>query len=278
MVNIRKADGTTQPFDREKVLRTCRRLGLSQAESEDVLGEISQRIFEGMPTRSIMDMIFEHGRKHREHFAHIIDIREALSLMRPKPDFEQFVSLILQHEGYETKTNMVIQGGCIEHEIDVIGMKGNETIFVEVKHHMQFHTFTGLDVFLQVNSSVEDLMKGYLAGRHAFNFTRPVVVLNTKISDHAKKYAACRGIGAIAWGIPEHAGLEKHIDQKQLFPITVIKGLQPDVQGMLGDAGVYTLKQLVEADAASLAQRSGVNPGALNELAVKARSILGGKV
>src|SRR5207249_4212726 len=116
---------------------------------------------------------------------------------------EKFVALLLEHVGYKTATNKILQGKCIDHEIDVIATKGSETIYVEVKHHAQFHTFTGLDTVLVVNSSFQDLAEGYLAGTQKYGFTRPMLVLNTKVSEHAKKYAACRNIDVIGWRIPE---------------------------------------------------------------------------
>ncbi len=274
MVNVRKADGTLQPFNREKVLKTCRRLRLSDTEANEVVAEIEQKIFEGITTKRIMDMIFEHGQRHKPHLGHIIDLREAIAMMRPKPDFEKFVALLLDHDGYRTVTNKILQGKCIDHEIDVIANRGSEVLYVEVKHHTQFHTFTGLDTFFEVNSAFQDLVEGYLAHAHQYGFTKPMLVLNTKISDHAKRYAACRGIGAIGWKIPEHAGIEHYIDQKLLYPITIIKDLDTGTLGKLGDSGIYTLKQLAEADQREISRTANIDANMLRDLVERANAIL----
>lgn len=274
MVNVRKADGTVQPFDPEKVLRTCHNLRLSKSESMEILSEIERKLSEGMSTRKIIDMIFEHGRSRREHIGHMIDIRQALAMMRPKPDFEKFVAAILEHEGYKTATNKIVYGKCVDHEIDVIAWKNGETLYVEVKHHFDFHTFTGLGVFLEVNSVFEDLVQGYLNHRHQYGFTKPMVVLNTKISEHARRYAACRGIGALGWEIPENAGIERYINDKMIYPITVLRGLDSMTQARLGDAGVYTLKQLAESDQSDLSRSFGIERSRIAELVEKTNSIL----
>ena len=274
MVNVRKADGTVRPFNRENVLRTCHRLRLSASEAEEVVAEIEQKLFEGITTKRILEMIFEHGQRHRPHLAHMVDLREALSLMRPKPDFEKFVAIVLEHEGYRVATNKIVPGKCVEHEIDVIATKGSETIYIEVKHHFQFHTFTGLDIFLQANSTFEDLVQGYLSHSHQYNFTKPMIVLNTRISEHARRYAACRGIGAMGWNIPQHAGLERHIDQRLLYPVTVLRSLDAATLGRLGDNGVYTLKQLVDAEQRDLSRDANIDAGVLSDLVDKARAIL----
>ncbi len=275
MVNVRKADGTLQPFDREKVLKTCHRLKLSKNEAEEVVSEIEEKLFEGIPTIIILDMIFEHGEKHKPHLGSMIDLREALALMRPKPDFEKFVALLLEHVGYKTVTNKILQGRCIDHEIDVIATKGNEMLYVEVKHHTQFHTFTGLDTFFEVNSAFEDLVEGFSARTHTYNFTKPMLVLNTKISEHAKKYSACRGIDAIGWKISEQRGIEYYIDEKLLYPITILKELDSSMLNKLGDKGIYTLQQLVEADQKSLSRDANIDIQIIRDLVDKAQQILG---
>lgn len=275
MVHVRKADGTLQPFDRNKVLRTCQRLKLSQLESEEVLAEVEQKLFEGISTKKILDMVFEHGQKHKSHLGYMVDLREALGLMRSKPDFEKFVALILEHDGYKTFTNKILQGKCIDHEIDVIAIKGNEIIYIEVKHHDQFHTFTGLGTFLEINSTFEDLMQGYLAHTQQYNVTKPLLVVNTRISEHARKYSACRNIGYLGWKSPEHVGIEKHIEDKILYPITVIKGLDKSTQAILGDRGILTLKQLIDESRRNFKDVSGISHGVLKDLVWKAEQILG---
>lgn len=275
MVNVLKADGTMQPFDHNKVLRTCSRLKLSQMESEEVLGEIEQKIFDGIPTKNILEMIFEHGQKHKHHLGFMVDIREALSLMRPKPDFEKFVGLLMEHDGYKVLNNKIIQGKCIDHETDVIAIKGNEIVYVEVKHHDKYHTFTGLGTFLEINSTFEDLSQGFAAHTQQYNVTRPLLVVNTKISEHARKYAGCRRIDHLGWRTPDNSGIERHIDEKILYPITVIKGIDRRTLEILGDSGVITLKQLVDESSRNSPKVSGVSKDILKDIVWKAEKILG---
>ncbi len=204
----------------------------------------------------------------------MIDLRQALAMMRPKPDFEKFVAAIMEHQGYKTVTNKILYGKCVDHELDVIAWKNGETLYIEVKHHFDFHTFTGLGVFLEVNSVFDDLVQGYLNHKHQYGFTKPMVVLNTKISEHARRYAACRGIGVMGWEIPENAGIETYITDKMLYPITVLRDLDSMTQAKLGDGGIYTLRQLAEADQRELSISLGIDRLKLSELVEKTRTIL----
>lgn len=275
MVNVRKFDGTLIPFDKDRVMRTCLRMRLPKKEAEEIADEIEKEAFEGMSTKKVIDMILEHGRKHKKFFKHIVDLKEALGIMRSKPDFEQFVALLLEDKGYKTITNKIVQGRCIDHEIDVIAVRGNETIFVEVKHHKEFHTFTGLDTLLEINSSFEDLVQGYEAKRHKFNFTKAMLVSNTKMSNHSTKYANCRGIDIIGWSTPEHGGIESYVHSKLLYPTTILKDVDEGTVNILGDSGVFTLKQLLEADFKELSRASGINSEQLRVLVTKAEEVLG---
>jgi hypothetical protein len=277
MVNIRKWDGTLEPFDRGKVIRTCHHLKLSQREAEDVADEIEKKLYEGIPSKSLMDMILEFGKIHRSQLGHIIDLREALAAMRSKPDFEQFVALLLQDAGYKTVTNQVLYGKCVDHEVDVIAIKGSEILYVEVKHHAQFHTFTGLDTFLEVRSAFEDLKEGYLAGNHGYNFTRPMLVLNTKISDHARRYASCKGIAAIGWAMPQHAGIESMVHDRGMYPVTIFKGVEPSIFTKLGDMGIFTVKQLAQSDIREVARKGNINIDTLSYVVEKSRDMVNTK-
>jgi len=195
-------------------------------------------------------------------------------LLRPKPDFEKFVALILKAKGYEIDCNRIVPGKCIEHEVDIIARKGKETIYVEVKHHFNHHTYTGLDVFLEANSAFEDLREGYELGKNKINFTQALVVCNTKISEHARKYAECKGIKYIVWKHPKGNSLEELIEKYNLYPITFLKTLERETEERLGDNGIVLIKQLAEADVDRLSRRCKVPKEKLTILVKQAREIL----
>ena len=149
-------------------------------------------------------------------------------------------------------------GRCVDHEVDIIAEKGDENILVEVKHHFQPHTFTGLPVFLEVQAKFEDFLDSYRTGKNKINFNKVLVICNTKISDHAKRYSICKGIQSIGWRYPEEKGLEQMIEEKGLYPITFLKGLDVRIQSKLGDNGIVLLKQLVEMDLNEIVKKTGI--------------------
>ena len=76
---VTKADGTKQPFSKWKVVRTCLRMGATRAVAESIAEEIETRIYDGIETKKILQMIFRRLRKHKPVIRHQIDLRKALS-------------------------------------------------------------------------------------------------------------------------------------------------------------------------------------------------------
>ena len=276
MIFVTKFDGTKQPFDRNKVIDTCLKKGVDKRAAETIADAVEGKIYDGIPTKEILQMIFAALKAHRPAIEHQINLREAISLLRPKPDFENFVQLLLKEHGYKVIPNQIIRGRCIEHEIDAIVSKGGETILVEIKHHFDHHTRTNLDVPRQVRATFEDLVEGFDLGLNSVDFDKALIVCNTKFSEHARQYAKCKGIECIGWSSPPGHGLEQMIEEKNLHPITLIRGLDTETEEKLGDNGILLIRQLAGRDPDELAKRTGIEKDELAILTKKAREIISG--
>lgn len=276
MIFVTKFDETKQPFDRNKVVDTCLKKGVNKRAAETIADTIESQVYDGIPTKKILQMIFAALKTHRPAIKHQINLREAISLLRPKPDFENFVQLVLKEHGHKVIPNQIIKGRCIEHEIDAIASKNGETILVEIKHHFDHHTRTNLDVPRQVRATFEDLVEGFDLGLNSVNFGKALIVCNTKFSEHAKQYAKCRDIACIGWSSPPEHGLERMIEEKNLHPITLIKGLDAKTEEKLGDNGILLIRQLAGHDPDKLSRRTGIEKDKLAVLMKKAREIISG--
>ena len=274
-IRVRKADGRFEPFDRRKIVRTCMKLRVERAEAERIADKISKLVYDGIPTSEILSAIYEEVKKVRPEYEHAHDLREAISMMRPKPDFEYFIGVTLSSLGYRVESARILDGRCVDHEIDGVAMKGDEVLMVEVKHHVNPHTYTGLDVILAVHSTLRDLVEGYRLGLHSYPFTAALVACNTKISQHAERYARCVGIRYMGWRYPRAFALEDLIARHKLYPTTMLRILKRDHIERLGDRGIVTLKQLIETDTNRLMEILGISGKEVEEIKDKARAILG---
>jgi hypothetical protein len=55
---VTKADGSRQLFDREKVAKTCLRMGVNRRIAYEVADEVEARLYDGMPTSKVLKLIF----------------------------------------------------------------------------------------------------------------------------------------------------------------------------------------------------------------------------
>ncbi|MCX6820814.1 MAG: restriction endonuclease [Candidatus Aenigmarchaeota archaeon] len=274
VINVTKFDGSLQPLDRAKIARTCVRMGADPAFAEQIAARIEADAYEGITTKRIMQMIFSSLRRRMPEMRHRIDMRTAMAMMRPKPDFELFAAQLLRAYGYRTQSNRIIRGRYVEHEIDAIAENGKDVFYVEVKHHVNAHTFMGVDVALQARATFEDLVDGHKDGMNRIPFTKAMLFTNAKMSDHAMRYADGRGIRYISWDAPEGRSLGDIIDECSLYPITLMRDLDSGTQAMLGDAGIVTLLQLVDTPEPELLRRTHVRKDILRMLVHAASELL----
>jgi hypothetical protein len=253
------------------------RMGATRAVAELIAEEIEKRIYDGIETKKILQMIFKHLRKHKPATRHQIDLRKALSLLNPAPDFERFIQLLLSEHGYEVTPNQIVRGRCVEHEVDAIARKNGKTCIVEVKHHFKYHTPTSLDVSRISRAVFEDVTEAYELGLNNLKIDYALIVCNTKLSEHAKRYADCRGIRHIGWSSPPNHDLQTMIEEKKLYPITFLKGLNAETRNKLAHNGVILLKQLTEKNPKELRRQTGISKEKLGSILGKAKTILSGK-
>lgn len=269
---VAKADGSRQLFDREKIVRTCLRMGATRHIAEEIADKIETGIYDGIETEEILKKIFRLLRRYQPVMRHLTDLRKSLSLINPKPEFEGYVQIVLRENGYEVTPSQIIRGRCVEHEVDAIARKDDLTYFVEVKHHYNYHTPTGLDESRIARAVLEDVTEGFELGLSNLRIDRAMIVCNTKYSDHAKRYGECRGILQIGWSSPPYHGLQEMIEENRLHPITCLKDLTKETRGKLTSAGIILIKQLVEGDPEEIARRTGMPYESLEPMIEKARS------
>lgn len=274
---VTKSDGSKQVFQKEKVIDTCLRMGATHEVAEGVASRVEQRIYDGIESKRILSMIFRQLGRYHPAVKHHTDLRRALAMMEPKPDFEQYVRILLREQGYQVTSNEIVRGKCVEHEIDAIAKKDGKTYIVEVKHHSNHHTLSGLDVDRISRAIYEDITEGFKLGLNSINVEKAVIVCNVKLSEHAKRYANCRGIEHIGWRYPPDNGIDRMIEEKKLYPVTYLKSLDSASMRRLTSGGVLLLKQLVESSPESLGQRTRIPWRRLEAIQQQARMILSDK-
>ncbi len=251
MVKIVKMNGEMDEFSREKALRSCERAGASPELCSQIVDSLEKRIYSGMHTREILNIIHSMLKSGDKSSAVRYKLKDAISKMDPEiHEFEFFVARLLRYEGYRTQRSPEpkIQGQCVDHEIDVVALKAAEIAIVECKHHYKDHTFTGLDVPMRQWARLDDIGNGCkLRRRNSISATSAWVVTNTKYSEHAVRYSKCRGIKLVGWNYPKGGGLNEVIEKHRAYPLTMT-GLSRDERQRLVMNHIYNVLDFLHAD------------------------------
>ena len=270
-VLVTKADGSKQLFDEEKIVRTCLRMRASREDALQIVQKVEGRLYEGISTRKILQMIYSLMRKQKPAVKHLFDLKYAISLMEPKPEFEAFIRILLVQSGFKVEPNTILRGLCGEHEADAIATRDGMTHFVEVKHHNSYHALTGLDESRIARAILEDVTEGYSHGLSSIKIDRAMIVTNTRYSEHAMKYGRCRDILQVGWSSPEFFGLREMVEKHKLYPLSCLRGISAKVRLRLVEAGVVVIKQLLEQDLRYLERKTDLPRETILSIMEKAR-------
>ena len=74
-----KADGSRQLYNKAKIVRTCLRMGATHKIATEVVDKIEARLYAGISTKKILQMIFRFMSKHKPGVRHFLDLRKGLS-------------------------------------------------------------------------------------------------------------------------------------------------------------------------------------------------------
>lgn len=267
---VLKANGSRVPFDENKVKATCIRAGASQKLANHVSKKIRSHLHPTITTKEIYKMVLKELSQIDEGkiIRHRYRLKESIMMMGPAGfPFEVYVSKVLSENGYLVEgIQKFIHGECVQHEIDIVCIddKSKNRVLVECKYHNSPGRFTGLKESLYTHARFLDLSE---------SFREEMLVCNTKISDDAITYSNCIGQKAIGWRYPVSGGLEKMIEEKGLYPITILGLRISDIQE-LAKYEIMIIRDLINCDLFKLANKTGIQYGKLKRLQNIANEIL----
>jgi hypothetical protein len=221
---ITKADGTEEPFDPTKLEHSLERAGASSVVRARILSRTIAELQQGATTETIYRRAFDML-KHEEDMpvAARYSMKRAIYALGPSGfPFEQFLSQILRHHGWNTRTNQMLVGRCAPHEVDVLAEKGPLRVGIEVKFHNEQGGKTDIKDALYVYARYEDLKKAPLASSRV---DEGWLVTNTVFTRNAIRYARCSNLTLLAWDYPKDRGLMHMIEEARVHPLTALTTL-----------------------------------------------------
>ncbi|MCC2631032.1 MAG: ATP-cone domain protein [Candidatus Paceibacter sp.] len=245
-VMIRKASGELEAFDMVKLEHSLRRSHASSALIQKVVAKIVAEVEDGMSTHDIYHKAFGLLHSLERPSAIRYSLRRAIMDLGPSGfPFEKFVAEIFRSKGYESVTDQVVLGSCVEHEVDVVAWKGEELIMSEVKFHNELGLKSDLKVVLYVKARFEDLSETMFDyGGRQRKMSDGWLITNTKFTLSAIKYAECKNLKIIGWNYPVDGSLKDMIEASGLHPLTSLNSLSEHDKKMLLEKGIVLCKAL----------------------------------
>ena len=248
IINIVKHSGDSVPFDVDKLINSLRRAKASGELIQQIVERVESQLYDGITTKQIYKMAFKMLKNASRVSASKYKLKKALMELGPSGfPFEKLIAKILDQEGFQTKVNVIAQGNCVQHEIDVIAQKDNNHYMIECKYHSDQKRFCNVKVPLYIHSRFLDVEKQWkLLKEHETKLHKGGVYTNTRFTTDAIQYGNCVGLLLTSWDYPIGNGLKDRIDKSGLHPLTALTTLTKAEKTKLLDTGIVLCKELHE--------------------------------
>jgi hypothetical protein len=218
-LEVEKYSGEKVKFSVSKLRLSLIRSGADKDMVDTIVKKVSEELYNGITTKEIYNRAFVLLKGKNSYLASKYKLKRAIYELGPTGfPFERFISRLLKYSGYTTKINIVLQGKCVTHEVDVIAKKENTNTIIECKYHSDQGLKCNIKIPLYIQSRYLDVKANY---KDKEKLGDGWVVTNTKFTKDAIQYGNCSGLYLLSWNYPIDNGLKDRIDRLGLYPITV---------------------------------------------------------
>ena len=252
--HIIKSNGNLETFNEDKIITSLTKAGATPEQARGVLDYLKPEIREGASTEDIHNLALQHLSKVEHKLALKYSLKRAIMSMGPQGyTFEKYIAKILDKYGYSTKVGQILKGCCVDHEVDVVAKKDNMVFFIESKYHNHRGIYSDVKTALYVHARFVDIekaikKKGGSNNTHYYGW----LVTNTKCTSECVKYASCVKLKVMAWQHPEEKNLQYYIENKKLYPVSILTTITKNQKDILFDSGILLVQELVSMDADAL--------------------------
>lgn len=248
VVNVTKYSGELEAFDVNKLISSLRRSQADESLVQDIARSIQDKIENRMTTKKIYQMAFKMLKSKSRVGASKYKLKKALMELGPSGfPFEKLVGKIMAHEGFETTVGVIVQGNCVQHEVDVMALKDNNHYMIECKYHSDQGRFCNVKIPLYIHSRFLDVEKQWERQKgHEAKLHKGGVYTNTRFTTDAIQYGKCVGLLLTSWDYPAGNGLKNRIDTLGLHPLTALTTLTKAEKTKLLDKDIVLCKELHE--------------------------------
>ena len=246
-MKIVKHSGNIVEFNPDKLKSSLLKSGASAVVVENILQTIRKQMYEGISTKHIYKMAFGLLKKTANSHAARYNLREAIRLLGPAGFFfEKYIARLFAAEHYVTQTNLILEGKCVSHEIDVLIKKDQVISMIECKFHLGKDANSDVKVPMYILSRFNDLKDR----RHAIFTEKDFIskcwiATNNRFTLDAIAFAKCSGLSLLSWNYPENNNLKTKNDDNFLYPVTCLTTLSLAEKEKLLILDVILVKEII---------------------------------
>jgi hypothetical protein len=274
-ITIIKASGEREPWDSHKLERSLRAARANEDLIREITMHIEKDLQDGMRTSDIYEHAFALLQNYSRPVAAEYSLKKVIMQLGPSGfPFERFVAEILKAQGYTTEVGTMVQGSCVEHEVDVLAEKPGERIVVEAKFHNSVEVKSDVKVALYVHARFLDIEKRYRENDGETEMhIRPWLITNTSFTSQAIQYGRCAGLAMTGWNYPKGHTLQDLVQSTQTHPVTCLTTLSDTQKKSLLESGIVLCHQVVRSP--SVLTDIGMNKPQINAVLEEGNALCG---
>ncbi len=268
MVDIIKASGEKEKYARNKLCDSLEKAGASKDVVERVCGNVEKDLKEGMTTDELFKRAFTHLAEEDVHTAARYNLRRGIQALGPAGFlFEQYLERILNAYGYETRRNVILEGACVSHEVDIVAHKGKEHFLIEAKYHNKGGIKTDVTVAMYADARLLDIAPIQEKKETGRGIKHSMwLITNTKFTSTAITYGVCKHMRMTGWSYPHDQSLERLIIEKRLYPVTVLPSVAGGSLSSFAKEGLMLVLDIVSLTPEALEERIGFKKGHVEQI------------
>lgn len=261
-MEIIKSAGIREKFNKDKLCGSLKKAGAPLDLAKKVCDLTEKKISGGETTAKIFRTALDYLIKEDLNLAASYGLRRAIGKLGPAGFlFEQYVEIILQAHGYQTKRNVMMKGACVEHEIDVSAQKDGAHYIIEAKYRNEPGIKTHIDTVMYGDARLADIARLEESAGKEKDVKSHILWLftNTKFTEKAVIYAKCRGIWLTGWNYPADKSLENLILDKKIYPLSVLPAVGRFNLERFAQKGLLLAQDLLPYSAGDLSEEFGLS-------------------
>lgn len=272
-MKIVKHSGNIVDFSPLKLKKSLLNSGASALDAEIILDAIEKEIHDGVSTKQIYKQAFALLKKARNSHAARYNLKEAIRLLGPAGFFfEKYIARLFEAENYEVKTNLILYGKCISHEIDVLAKKDGVIAMIECKFHMGKDASSDVKVPMYILSRFNDLKdKNHIIFNSSDTISKCWIVTNNRFTSDAIEFARCSQLNLMSWDFPEKDNIRTKINTHHLYPVTCLTSLSLAEKEKLLVQDIILVKEIVSN--AECLERIGISSGRIKNIMKEASEL-----